>query len=218
MRKRNLYKDIVNCAILISSILLCLNLYNHYQKQHTLYHFTIQSGQELTAKDTAELQKLSGLVRFEPAAYVPVTLKLEGYTLETTLEGVDLESYPLDWKEAEGTITLGNTAALFFGEGIFQSFSEAHGYHPGKAQVKKWLEKYQELSVEVTDETGRTRTGRIFGILKTGGQMVCMDKAQMEEIFQGSSKIMGGYMEVYGLRNMEQAKAALEQGGILVGE
>lgn len=218
VKKRNVYKDIVSCATILLFFVLCAHMYQNYKKEYKVYQLSIQSGQELDGKDAAELQNISGLVRFEPVSSAMVTLKLEEYTLETTLEGVDLESYPLDWKDAEGTISLGNTAALFFGEGVFQNFSEKHGYHPEKGQIRNWQENYQDLSVDIIDEAGHVKKGRISGILKSPEQMVCMDQAQMEEIFQTSSKIMGGYMEIYGYQNMEQAKHALESGGLVVEE
>lgn len=218
MRNRNVYKDIVNCAAMVLIGIFCFHLYKDYQKEHKLYHFTIQSGQGLTGKDTAEIKNISGLVRFEPVSSVAITLKLEGYTLETRLEGVDLESYPLDWKKTEGKISLGTTAVLFLGEDVFQLFSDIHGFCPDKGQIRKWQENYGDLSVELTDGKGHVEQGRVSGILKSPGQMVCMDKGQLEEIFQKSCKVTGGYMEVYGYRNMEQAKDALERGGLTAEE
>ncbi len=218
MRKRNLYKDIVHGAAILLLAAVCFHVYKDYQKEHNLYRVTIQSGQELTGKDAEELQNITGLVRFEPVSSAAVTLKMEGYTLETRLDGVDLETYPLDWKKTEGEVSLGNTAALFLGEDVFQAFLDQHGFAPNQGQIKKWKENYGELSVELTDEAGRVAHGRIFGIIKSPGQMACMDQSQMEEIFQASSKEMGGYMEVYGHKHMEQARAALESGGFMVEE
>ena len=96
MRKRNLYKDIVHGAAILLLAAVCFHVYKDYQKEHNLYRVTIQSGQELTGKDAEELQNITGLVRFEPVSSAAVTLKMEGYTLETRLDGVDLETYPLD--------------------------------------------------------------------------------------------------------------------------
>lgn len=218
MKGRNFYKDIVNGTVMALFAILCFQMYKDYQREHKLYNFTIQSGKELTGEDAAELKNISGLVRFEPVSSAAVTLKLDGYTLEARLEGVDLESYPLDWKKAEGTISLGNTAVLFLGEDVFQEFTDKHGFFPDKGQIRKWKENYRDLNVEILDQPGHATKGRVSGILKSPEKMVCMDKAQMEEIFQKSCKITGGYMEVYGHQNMEQAKNALESGGLAVEE
>ncbi len=137
MRKRNLYKDIVHGAAILLLAAVCFHVYKDYQKEHNLYRVTIQSGQELTGKDAEKLQNITGLVRFEPVSSAAVTLKMEGYTLETRLDGVDLETYPLDWKKTEGEVSLGNTAALFLGEDVFQAFLDQHGFAPNQGQIKK---------------------------------------------------------------------------------
>lgn len=216
MKRRNLYKDIVIGAAVILLMVFCSNLWKNYQKEQKIYGFYIQSDRELTEKTAEQLQNISGLCRFEPSASTMVTVGLEEYTLETSLVGVSLEEYPLNFKETEGNLVLGNTAALFFGEDAFQMFSDKHGYSPDKKQIKSWTDEYQSLSLSITDEGGHVRKGYVAGILKSPGNEIYMDRGQMEEIFKESCQVTGGYMEVYGLQNMKKARDELEGGGFLV--
>lgn len=216
MKHRNLYKDIVICAVIIFLITLGVNLCKTYLREQRSYGFTIQSETELTEAVAAEIKNISGICRFEPASFAMVTIKLEEYTLETKMMGIDLEAYPLDWKETEGNVILGNTSALFFGIDAFGMFSDKNGHSPGKREIKSWMEQYHNLPVTITDESGHTKKGRIFGILKSPGTMVCMEKSQMEEIFGEFCQVTGGYMEIYGYQNMKKAKDVLERGGFVV--
>lgn len=218
MRGRNLYKDIVVCAAIVLLAAICGGFWKAYQKEQKVYGLYIQSDQELTGHTAAQLQNIAGLCRFEPEASVLVTMKLEEFTLEATLAGVDLESYPLRWEEAKEAIALGNTLELFFGAEVFQMFSDKHGYRPDKKQVETWIAQYQGLPVSVTDGSGHTRRGRVSGILKSPSARVFMDKSQMEGVFKGSCQVTGGYLEVYGYKNKEKAKNALESGGFLAEE
>ncbi len=218
MKERNLYKDIVVGAFILALVVVCSNLWKKYLREQETYSFSIQSDQEITEHTAGQLQNITGLCRFEPEASVMVEIKLEEYTLEAKLAGVDLERRPLGWKEAGQELALGNTSALFFGEDVFGMFCDKHGYRPDKKQIKLWMNHYQELLLSIADGAGHTKRGRVCGILKSPSGRIFMDKNQMEEVFRESFEVTGGYMEVYGYTNMEKAKDALESGGFLVEE
>lgn len=218
MKGRNLYKDIVIGGVLVFLAVFCVNLWKDYRKEQQTRGFYIQRDRELTEKTAEQLRNISGLCRFEPSSSVRVTLQLEEFTLETGLTGVDLESYPLEWKKVDETFSPGNTSALFFGKDMFQMFSDKHGYSPDNGQIKIWMDEYQNLTLSITDEKGHVKKGRISGILKHPAEGIFMDKRQMEEIFRQSCQATGGYLEVYGYRNMKKARDELEGGGFLVEE
>ena len=56
---------------------------------------------------------------------------------------------------------------------------------------------------------------RICGILSDPGDRVCMDKVQMKEAFFGLFHTAGGFMEIYGQKNMKKARSILEAAGFV---
>lgn len=216
MKNRNIYKDIVTCAVICALAAFFIKIGKACMQELKFYGFVIQSETELTADMGKELQNISGICQFEPMDTASVTIRLEEYTLETELMGINLEEYPLKWKDAKEKIILGNTAALFFGESSFSSFVDKNGCSPGKNQIQSWIAGYQELSLTITDETGRVQKAGIFGILAEPQSRVCMDKSQMKEIFGDSARTTGGYMKIQGNSNTKKAKKLLESSGFLV--
>lgn len=216
MRERNLYKDIVIGAAALILTVCGVQLCSAYGKEQKSYVFAIQSETELTEALVEEIKKISGICWFEPVSSAMVTIQLEEYTLETNLLGVDLETFPLNFQEAEERIVMGNASALFFGADVFPMFSDQNGKSPGQRQVQIWIKQREKLTVSIMDESGCRRTGKIFGILKSPEAVVCMDENQMKENFGKSCRTTGGYIEIRGYQNMEKAKDTLERGGFTV--
>lgn len=218
MENRNIYKDMVIVTVLCVLAVLLVRIGKAYMQEQKSYGFTIQSEKELTQEVVKEFQNISGICQFEPADTVQVTIRLQEYTMEADLTGVDLKEYPLKWEEAEEKTVLGNTSALFFGKNSFQSFIDKNGRSPGKNQIKTWIRQYPEISLTITDETGRVRKAKISGILKESGNRIYMANTQMKEIFADSAHTTGGYMEIYGYQNSKKAKELLESSGFTVEE
>lgn len=221
MKKRNIYKDIVWLAVFCIFLSKGIGWGKAYRKEQKNYGFHIQADQDLTADIIEEFRKLSGILSFEPADTVTVTIQIGSYTLDTEIAGLDLEEYPLKWQRLSGrstqtTISMGNLPVLFFGKEAFSSFADARGYPPLKSQVEKWMAQYETLELMVTDENGRERQAKICGILSRPGDKICMDKAQMKEVFGNSSHTAGGFMEIHGYKNMEKVRGILESAGFLV--
>lgn len=216
MKERNIYKNIVVC-ILIGWILFFLyGQWQSYWKEQKVYELSIQSDSDLTQETAEEFKKISGILRFEPADTVRLTVKLGEYSMETELLGMDLQEFSGEWKEVTETFSLGNTPVLFFGTDSFQGFSDRQGYPPSKGQMERWKKDYQKLDLKVQDETGRERNGKICGILKEPSDRIFMDKTQMAEIFADYVHTRGGHMEIYGYRNAKGAEELLEQAGFMI--
>ncbi len=216
MKERNVYRDLVLAAVVLFVLVYARGRVRLWAREQKTYGFAVQSQSELTGSVVGEFAKLLGLTQFLPTASVQATLRLEEYTMETELAGVYLEEYPLQWETAGERALLSNTAALFLGKESFAAFTDKSGHGPTKGRIAQWMEHYEEISVSVLDETGKERKAKIFGILKEPGEIVCMDKGQMEEIFEGVCRVRGGIMQVHGYRNAQAAKQALEQAGFLV--
>lgn len=216
MKKRNVYKGIVWLALFLTAAWHAAGKAGAYRKEQQAYEFTIESELELTEGIVEELRKISGLFRFDAALSAPVTLQLGTYRLETKLSGVNLSSYPLQWKAAQKNILRGNTPALFLGEDVLASMTDQDGRSPGRAQVKKWVNEYKQISLTVTDETGKGRKAVLCGILKQPADGVYMDRDQMREVFQTAGRATGGRLMVHGFQNMKKARRLLEDAGFVV--
>lgn len=215
MRNRNIYKDIVFLAAggIITALLVWAGMF--WIQQQKSYDFTIQSQAELTEEVVKQLAKIEGLYQFIPSLTCNVTLRLDEYTLETSLIGVEIEQYPIKWKSVQEEIVLGNSPVLFFGQEAFGSFADDNGNAPGRSKISGWVENYQDLELVVTDERGRERRGSIGGILEQPSSSIYISGNQMQEIY-ASSRITGGSAKIQGYRNMQKARELLSGVGFQV--
>lgn len=213
MKKHNIYKGIVMGTAACIAAVFMVRAGKSWCREQKYYEFFIRSGIEVTEETVKQLENISGICRFEPIDIANVTIQLGEYTMETELQGIDMKEYSFEWSKAEKEVFMGNTLSLFWGEGSFGMFSDSNGRSPGKSQIVRWKEHYQELSLSVTDEKGNVQKAKISGILKESGQMVCMEKTQMEEILKGSFQVTGGYLKIWGYENARQAKELLESAG-----
>lgn len=213
MRKRNVYKDIVFFVLTCFSIIQSVNLVNFWMQQQKSYNLVLQSESELSEAIVKEMEKITGLYQFTPTCSCNLSFKLEEYTMDNGLTGIELDDYPLQWKSLQEKTVLGNTLILFLGKDVFASFVDSNGNSPGRSQTAEWIERYQELELAVTDQKGQTWTGKISGILKKPAEGIYMDMGQMQEIFQKSAKTTGGLAKIQGHQNMKQAQEILSAAG-----
>lgn len=216
MKNRNIYKDIVVCAVVCLCIALLVCGVDFWIRQQKSYELAVHSETDLTEEIVKEIGKIEGVYAFIPTSSCSVKLRLEEYTLEVELTGIDIDSYPVEWKQAREELVFGSSPVLFLGQEVFSSFIDDHGNAPGKSQIAEWTNKYQELQISVTNETERERSGKIGGILKTPGAGVFMERNQMQELYQISMRTTGGCAKIQGERNMENAKELLSAAGFLV--
>lgn len=217
MKKRNIYKDVVAIAIGCIITALAVQAINFWMRQQKSYEIIIRSQEELTEADVKEMGKIEGLYRFTPAFSCQVTLRLEEYSLEAMLEGVESDGYPLAWKLVQDEMRLGNSPVLFFGKEVFASFTDSNGNGPGKSRIARWLEGYQDLELAVADGDGRERAGKIGGILESPASGIYMDEGQLQGIYGEDAKMTGGCVKLQGYRNMKRAQEILSGAGLQVG-
>ena len=215
MRKRNIYKDIVFLAISCAVIFWSAQAAGYWFRQQETYDIVLQSQSELTEDVVREIGKIEGLYQFTPLLSSSVTIRMQEYTLEMALTGIDFESYPLAWQSAQKEMVLGNTPFLFLGKEAFVSFMDSNGNAPGKSQIAKWMEKYQELELTVIDERGRERGAKIGGIIEKPASGVFMQQKQMQEIYGRSAKVTGGCTKVQGEQNAQKARELLTGAGFI---
>lgn len=216
MKKGNIYKDIVYLALGYFLIVWAVQGVGFWRQQQETFSLQLRSQSELTETVVRELEKLPGLYGFMPTVSCKVTLKLEEYTMETVVTGIDLKSYPLEWKTAQREIRKGSAPNLFLGKESFQAFTDKNGNGPGKSQISEWISHYQELDIKLIQDSGQEAGGKISGILEEPSAGIYMDGKQQQEICGESARIMGGVLKIQGKRNMEEAKKILEGSGFLV--
>lgn len=215
MRKRNIYKDIVFLVIGCAFVFWSVQGIGFWFRQQETYDIVLQSQGELTEDTIKEMGKIEGLYQFTPLLSCNVTVRLQEYTWETALTGIDMQSYPLNWKAVQEEMVLGNTPFLLFGEEAFASFADSNGNAPGKSRIEKWVETYRELELTVTDESGRERGAKIGGILEKPASGVFMQQKQMQEIYGESAKATGGCAKVQGEQNAQKARELLSGAGFM---
>ncbi len=218
MGKRNRYKDIVFCLLGIAMVFLLATWGEFWMQQQKSFAFIIQADTQLQESVIQELDKIEGLYEFIPFSSCRVTIKLEEYTLDAVVTGIDLERYPLKWKDVQGEISMGNTPLFFWGKDSFSLFVDSYGNSPGKSQISEWMGKYQELQVSAANEKGQTWIGRISGILTMPSEGIYMDRSQMQKIFYQEAATNGGCVKIVGQQNMQNAKDILSAGGFEVRE
>lgn len=218
MKKHNLYKDAV---LILMAVMLVFGLVRgtkQWQQERNVYSFAVTKQTSWTNKDIEEMKKLSGLLKFAPVDTLNVTIRLEGYELETNIKGVNLEDYPIKLKSENSTFEMGNTAILFMGESCFELFAGSNGKHPGSSEIRAWIENYNEIELIITDEKGETKKANLGGILSSSDNYVYMEQSQMNMVYKDTVQANEGYVEIFGYNNMKYAKEAFEGGGITCGE
>lgn len=216
MRKRNLYKDIVMLAVGVLCLWLSLYVVDFWLRQQRSYEMPIRLEADLTEEMVKEIGKIEGVRAFTPFLSCNSKIRLQEYTLETQVLGIDLNSYPLKWKQAQEEITLGNTAVLFVGRETFSAFADDHGNSPGKSEIAQWMGRYQELELTLTDDKGRERKASIGGIMEEPSNGLYMSGKQMQELYPAFARKTGGCVKIRGEENMQRAKEILSGAGFLV--
>ena len=151
-----------------------------------------------------------------PQETEPVGTRLGDISPETEQSEIGSVEYPLQWETAELQIRLGNTPMFFLGKECFASFQDQYGHAPTKSQIEKWQQDYPQLELTLTDESGHSQTAKICGILNSPAAKICIEKAQMQEIFGQLSRTRGGYLQIQGRQNAKKAQDLLEGAGFQV--
>ncbi len=216
MKERNIYKEIVFGAMGCMLIALAVQAVKFWLAQQKVYEIMIQSQTELTEGTVKELAKIEGLYQFNPMSSCQVTLRLDEYTLEATLTGIEIDRYPLSFQAAQEEIVLGNTPVLFLGKEAFAAFVDSNGNGPGKSRIAQWTEKYQDLELAIADEGGKGRGAKIGGILAQPVAGIYIDGKQMQSLYGEFAETYGGCAKIQGRRNMEKAQEILSGAGFRV--
>lgn len=219
MKHHNIYKDIV--IVLLAVILMnrILEIAEKSREEQNIYEYMVTSSYPLTEHILKEFEKLEGIQIFYPVRSLNVTLKLEEYTMEVNIKGVDMEHYPLQLSDQKETLFFGSIPSLFISPECLEQFTDTNGHEPGKNKIEQWRKEYQQLLLEAVEEGGKKAEVKISGILKIPKSTILMDQVQMKNLAQKwgkSTEINQGCLRIKGKTNAEQAVEILENSGFVM--
>ncbi len=116
---------------------------------------------EYTASLLKQAVKIPGLRSITPVCEIAVSLRVDGYTMDTVLIGVDTSEFLMSVKDAQEAI-LGNAPALLIGEKSLSGLTDANGSAASEKRQKEILEHYGELTWEYClNGTGMETSGSV---------------------------------------------------------
>ena len=218
MKEKNVYRIIVWAGVAGLAVWFFWGKLEAYWIEERIYGMRVFAERDLTEEILEEFQKLPGLCSFEPVWTVTVTVVLDSFSMEGVLEGVEMEKEEFRFSSFSKEVCFGNTLILLVGEEFFDSLADKDGNPPLKSQSDRWRAKFEELEVTVTDESGEERKAKIGGILEEQGNRIFVDCGQMREAFGKKTRVKGGYIQVFGQRNLKKTRKVLEGAGFLAEE
>lgn len=218
MKEKNVYRIIVWAGAAGLAVWFFWGKLEAYWIEERMYGMRVFAERDLTKETVEEFRKLPGLCSFEPVWTVTVTVVLDSFSMEGVLEGVEMEKEEFRFSAFSKEVCFGNTLLLLAGEEFFASLADKDGNPPLKSQSDRWRAKFEELEVTVADESGEERRAEIGGVLEGQGNRIFMDCGQMWEAFGKKARVKGGYIQIFGQRNLKKTRKVLEGAGFLAEE
>lgn len=218
MKEKNVYRIIVWAGVAGLAVWFFWGKLEAYWIEERMYGMRVFAERDLTKETVEEFRKLPGLCSFEPVWTVTVTVVLDSFSMEGVLEGVEMEKEEFRFSAFSKEVCFGNTLLLLVGEEFFASLADKDGNPPLKSQSDRWRAKFEELEVTVADESGEERRAEIGGVLEGQGNRIFMDCGQMWEAFGKKARVKGGYIQIFGQRNLKKTRKVLEGAGFLAEE
>lgn len=175
---------------------------------------------EYNEKFLEEAKKTKGLLSIDPVIAIPIKLKTEGYTMDTTL-------LCIDWSKLQkglirsSEVPIGNTLVLLLGEDSLARMVDCNGYAITERKKQEYINQFMNMewqySLNIGDMEEDERiagNGKsewkncyIAGILSYPEEYVYMSDGQMEVLKELESKqpITKILLTVQGERNYENA-------------
>lgn len=174
----------------------------------------------------ADMEKIQGLEKAWMVLEKEVRIQVEDYYLDTTIQGVDFDTFPLTVVESAGKKNQGTMPLLAVGEGFFSELKDDREKPASKRQreiLRKNLETL-EIKLQISSEEeeegfsqkGET-SGEILGLVKENG--FYMETEQMNQWLnaQGTSgerkKVL---LQIRGDHRAKQAENSLIKAGFQV--
>lgn len=179
---------------------------------------------EITEAMVKSMKKFPGAERLWMILETEVEVSVKEYKGSFSLEGVELEDYPLTVLQSTGEKTLGNKPLLAVGEDFFQQLLDAGENPVSKRQQAALKENLSSLEAEIQvlsegdgEEETESTAGEFLGVVKESGLYMEWEQMQSWLKDQGIHPRLGKVcLEIHGKTNAEQAEKSLTQAGFTV--
>jgi len=149
-RKKHLHgtdKVVIGCIVLLVMALLWFTVHlirDYYSGKKICQSEIMLVDMEYNEEFLKEANKIPGIRSVTPILEIPVKLRAEGYTMETTLLGVNLEELIMTVRESN-EVPIGNTPVLLLGEKSISIMTDANGHQISEKKKKELLSRYMEI-------------------------------------------------------------------------
>lgn len=175
--------------------------------------------------------KIKGIKEIWPVVEIPVNIKIEDYTEETTFLGIDFNAFGSNPDQEN----LGNTPMLLLGTSALQNMKDSNGHSISNKQQEKYLKQGEDLNIsyQMTEgnEEGSASSNSSFSYTDSHIQknaylpckVVSVSEKEKDTIYIPFSQaqklcqendvqldITKVFLKINGKRNLERAKQLFE--------
>ncbi len=212
--------------LFISLVWFAVSVYGNMQSEKAICQSVVPLGEHISYDDfLGQADKLPGIRSATPAYELEVRLKADGFTMETTFTGVDLDELRMKVKQSAPT-SLGSTPVLLLGEKSLAGMADVNGQPISEKRQKELLENCMELEWQY-QIVNSSRNGqgqpedagwmpcRIAGLLSEPSEGIYLSSYQAVSLLNESgidakSGITGILLTVQGEENYRKALEAME--------
>lgn len=222
-KKKHLHgtdKVVIGCIVLLVIALLWFTVRltrDYYSGKKICQSEIMLVDMEYNEEFLKEVNKIPGVRSVTPILEIPVKLRAEGYTMEITLQGVDLGELSMTVRESN-EVPIGNTPVLLLGEKSISIMTDANGHQISEKKQKELLSRYMETDWQYcfisVDEVGNSNEMEdwepclIAGILSSPADEIYLPYEQAEnykEMLSAQIPVTKVLMTVQGEKNFEEA-------------
>lgn len=219
MKKRRASWFLVSASLLAVVVMfLTASLLAGLSGANQEYQFTASlGGLEYNESFLDTAAKIPGIRQISPVLELQARLKIGDYTMDTTLQAVDIEV--LDKKVLAARETpLGDTPVLLLGRDSLSEMRDFNDHGISREQQEKFLKDYENLEAELcvisqnssgeNDMPQRWQECIVAGILDTpaAGIYIPFEQGEMLSGNKGMAKIEKVLLTVTGKENYEKAQ------------
>lgn len=157
-----------------------------------------------------------GLEEIWTVIQMEVTVKIDDYSTQAVVQGVDLSGYPLEVVQSCGKKSMGTHPLFAAGEEFFDQLQDRNGGKISERQKKILMENLEEMKAEVSlgDIDYSEDMGEFLGIVKGGS--LYMDQEQMKQWLTAKGlqpRVTKVCMRIRGKGRAEKVQSDLEKAG-----
>lgn len=131
--------------LLISLVWFAVSVYRNMRSEKVICQSVVPLGKFVCYDDIiGQAEKLPGIRSLTPAYEFPARLRADGFTMEATFTGVEIDELRMKTKQAAPT-PLGSTPVLLLGEKSLSGMTDVNGQPVSEKRQKELLENCMEL-------------------------------------------------------------------------